>query len=482
MLKKETKEKTLEELQLEQTRKLEVLEAKNQKKGEFHAFLILLIITVVLVGGVYIWYTRFYDPSRDSWLANIIEKTKENEYEIVKYNTDNKLKQYGDYIVEYKNNNLYKVMNLKGEELIDDKIEFDNIYLDSNDNLYLLTNEEDELNNIIKIYKLEDKEFKEYKEYGEEDHKFYPLIYNDYLFGVVEEYKTYDELIIKSIVHTLDNKDYVIDSGNIQSEKLSKTNIDISSNRYLIIKSIDNNKYGIYDLASDSQIIDYKYDYLSFVKEDIFIAKQNKKVGIITSKLKKVLDYNYDNVIYKNDLFIASLNNNISILNNNYEEVTNFDLDNKERSLIDPILSMNAYKFNDTYIVLSTSIYKIENNEKEVLDINNFVVNDDLIYSYNKDKKEYIIYDKDLKEVSKIDLSKYDIEYSKLYLMNPSTIALNNKNKIYFDYNTGEVIDNPNDYEYEFNNIKYKYSGKDNTIVISENNKELESFKYNVIR
>ena len=296
---KEPKEKTLEELELEKTKKIEIIQAKEQKKGEFSAFLTLLIITVILIGGVYIWYTKFYDSERDTWLKNIIDSATKQKYEVVSLNTEHDLITLDDYIIEKDKTNIYKIFNTKGDILFEGEEEYTNIYLGEDNKLYIIYNEEDPINNLLTIYTIEEKAFKELNTYGEEYHKFSPLIKNNTLLAIVEEYteEQEDTEIKITNINYLDNTKTTIEKGTIQPIKQSNINKFIDNTKYLIIKSSDTFKYGIYSLEDKKQIVDYKYDQLKYIKEDLFIARQDKKEGIINTKLKKIVDFIYDDII-----------------------------------------------------------------------------------------------------------------------------------------------------------------------------------------
>ena len=255
MLKKK-KEKTLEELELEKTKKIEIIAAKEQKKGEFGAFLTLLLITLILVGGVYIWYTKFYDNERDSWLKNIFNGGSKEKYKLVSYTTEHEYKKIDKYIIDLDQEYIYKIYNLSGDILFEGEKEYTNIYIGNDKELYVIYNEEDNLNNLLTISILKDKEIDDIEEYGYEYHKFYPLINEDIYLGVVEEYSEYEDMIKKdyTVIYTLDDREQTIEDGIIQSEKYSKTEKYIHNDRYVVLKSTDTNKYSIYDIEKEQQI------------------------------------------------------------------------------------------------------------------------------------------------------------------------------------------------------------------------------------
>ena len=154
------------------TRKIEIISPKDikkkkepemiiskpvKKKGSGIATFVVFLLLALFVGCIYYWYKEIYlDDSN-----GIEEKVnKKLGYSFVTYKSDKTLNLLNDtYLLEYTDDVLYKVFDKKGKELFNDEIEYDQIYMDLNDNLYVLTDTSFETGNMLSLYKLENGKF-----------------------------------------------------------------------------------------------------------------------------------------------------------------------------------------------------------------------------------------------------------------------------------------------------------------------------------
>ena len=78
-------------------------------------------------------------------------------------------------MLEFTDDILYKVFDKKGKELFNDEIEYDQIYMDLNNNLYVLTDTSFESGNMLSLYKLENGKFVLVNDYSQVGYEYNTL-------------------------------------------------------------------------------------------------------------------------------------------------------------------------------------------------------------------------------------------------------------------------------------------------------------------
>ena len=119
---------------VKKTRK--VKEEQPRKKSNAGGYFLLILLLVVAGCLTYYWYKEVY--KKDTGVVNEVVDKKLG-YSFVTYKSDKKLKMINDsYVIEYEGNTLYKVLDKDGKLLFDDKIDFTDVYMDRNNNLYVI--------------------------------------------------------------------------------------------------------------------------------------------------------------------------------------------------------------------------------------------------------------------------------------------------------------------------------------------------------
>lgn len=499
------KTKNVEQIKEEDNKKAyEEKIALENRKGEFRAFVILLFITLFLIGVVYIWYTKFYDGSEESWLDTIKEKIK--RYDAYSYKADDKLSIVGNkYLVEYDDNTLKKVMDLKTDVLFDGELEYSNLYLSKENDLYATFLEDGIEENILRIYKLNDGKWKLVKEYGDLGIYYYPLVRNDggdkKIMGVVSKRVIFDEETATQSYQTeielFGDKNYTIDNYVLKNDDIDqKQDIVVNNDKLLIVKSVISGKYGVYNLDNEKIIISPNYTNLEYTSDGNFVAYKNGKAGIIDEKLKIIVDFNYDFINCYDDFYVVGKDNNLTILDKDYKALDNVHIPYR----YNPSLNENyfkVYKINDSYAVFVNGYIIREKEEEQIFDSMLYIIDaegnvnkmnasyfeynslNDFAYAYISKDKKYIVFDDKMSEKFSIDVSSYDFtKFNKLYLVNGNTIVVGSDMINFVDYEDGKFIDTLKDYDVTYNNIDVKFDGTKKEVKIYNNQKEVLKYKY----
>ncbi len=491
-------------------------EKKTEKKeskvlSEIKAFITLVfIVGLISVGGWY-WYTHFYSPNHNK------ENNKEvaSSYKInrIAAESGHTLKVLNDkyiYEIDEDSYDLFKVMDLDGNTIFTGKEKYTEFFLGVDGNFYFVKEEMADAENIISLFKIEDKKAVLVKKMTEERVYFSPVIYHDgkydELLGYAGSKMNYDDgeyELEKTYYYNLKGEEKTSEEFVFNSEEtLNAVEVPFTSNnsKYFLITNASGKKYGLLNIDNFEVVIEPSYEglYTNFDNKT-FVAVKDKKAGIVDENQKKIVDFEYDYIDRHEDFYVVGKNNKMAIMDNNFELVTDFEFDyqSPEGYIIDYnykicctnfntftavkvgdkyVLTINAQegregvKYNKrlTYVIKSDGTY-------DSINANIFKVSDDLIYSYLNGKKEYVIYDKSLTPKFSIDASKYDYSYVPDLVRFGNTLAFKDK-KIYFDYETGEEVEEPRDYEYSFDNIRVQYGhGKVNLII---NDKVEHSYEY----
>lgn len=522
--KKVSKKKESEIAELEKTTvfasaELQAKEEKEIKKAlkkqrrseilkEIRAFLILVISIGLIAFGVWYWYTHFYNPEPKRDQAYEKEEKKVAEYKTIKYSLVNK-EDYLDlisekYLIERDKEYIYKVMDLKGDVLFEGRESFDYIYEGLDNELYAYKVSGMSYENIIELYKLEDKEFNKINTISESNVTWKPIIYKDEtsdekLLGFSGLLNTYDSemnRVTETKIISLDTKEHTLKDTYLEGENTSNENILTYDSDYIIMYKVNNNKknYGLYSIKEGKEIISPQYERL-YTSGINYIAIKNNKSGIISSKLKRIVDFQYDFIEDHKDYYVVSKNNKLAIMDEDYKLVTDFIFDYQTTN------DLTSYKYNVKDDEINT-FKSIKKNNKYILTINNgeelghkyskhetYIINKNgtyetisdnvfnasectsLVYSYNTDKKEYTIYDSNIKPLYKINLSEYDYNsYPEIKLLNENTLVININSNIYYNYETGVEIEKPLDYQTSINGITIDYNNNDKTVSYQVNN------------
>lgn len=92
------------------------------------------------------------------------------------------------------------------------------------------------------------------------------------------------------------------------------------SNKYVVVKSNKNSSYGLYDYQMNKKI-DFIYQDLNTISDDLLIAKKNNKYGVIDSSNKTILDFKYDGIEAIDNYYVVINDGKLGVLDTNLKEV-----------------------------------------------------------------------------------------------------------------------------------------------------------------
>ena len=485
-------------------------EKKTEKKenkvlSEISAFLTLVfIIGLVSVGGWY-WYTHFYSPNKNKTNEETKEVAGDYKLNTITASGSRVLKVLNDkYIYEIDENSydLYKVMDFDGKVIFEGREKFSEFFYGVDGNFYFIKEEIADSENVLSLYRVENNSVISIKKITEQGVFFAPVIYidddNEELVGFAGSKNNYndgDYELEKTYFYNLKGEEKTADDFIFSSENvLNAVEIPFTSNnsKYFVISDDDGKKFGLLNINNFEVVIEPSYDglYTNFDNKT-FVAVRDGKAGIIDENQKKLVEFDYDFIARYDDFYVVSKDSKMAIMDSEYKLVTDFEFDYQNGGLVDMdynyklcctnfntfkaakvgekyILTINAEEVNRRINYNKSMTYIIKNDGTyDSINANMFVVLDDLIYSYSKSKNEYVVYDKSLTPKFSIDTSKYDYSLVPDLVRFGNTLALEGK-KVYFDYETGEAIDEVRDYEYSMDNVRIQYGHEKVNVIVND--------------
>lgn len=495
-------------------------EVKFEKKKRFFdevkSFLILaIIIGLVILGGyLFIKYAEPIEWNKDKDKTPDVSETKDTE--VLSYVTEleNGMLRIinNKYLIEYDADAIYKIMDLDLNVLYEGNEE-DEYYLIEgiNNQLYAYSIMEVENSAVINLYVLENEKLVEVKEFAKNGVYYVPLIDDNYLIGIVgNDCYLNDELedVCSTEIFTLDDKEQVLEEysviGDLNLGTSDTTPIYTRNSNYVSIYNTMNEKYGLYDLVNHKIIIKANYEQLYTTYGDDFVVVKDDRMGIVDKKLKKLVPFEYDFIDINSNHYVLSKNNKLALMDKEYNFVTDFDINYVNysdvsinngyvyRDSLFRINSFTSFKIDDGYVLvnkitgqdgygyLSDELIYVENKENiKILKNKEFFGYEDILYSYSFKDGKLVIYNNDLEVKYSIDLSSYDYEdYPSVMLVNGNTIMVTLDSELYFDYESGQEIDNILDVTYNIGNLELQYTNKDNTVKVYESDKVIASYEY----
>ena len=465
--KKEVKKEVVKEV------KKETPKVKKEKKSGVLGTIVIFLLLVAITAGVIYWYKEVY--LKDTGVVNEVVNKKLG-YSFVTYKSDKQLTLLNDtYLLEYEDDTLYRVLDKNGKLLFDDEIVFNNIYMDLNDNLYVITDEGTELGNLLSLYTLENEKFVLVKDYSELGYDFRIVTYDidnkSYLYGISKvAHRAQDTENINSLVLIGTDEEIKLDKGIY----FGNVNIDTFTTRSLRYLPVNNqDKVGLYDLQEKKLIVNYNYDKVELVdeKEDILVVKKNGKEALINLKLKKLIDYKYEYINYNDGYVIVGKDNKLGILNSEYKSVIDL-LIPCDYGMFNIVI--DSYKLGDNIVLTITDIngsetyntYIINMNDKTITNIKEEFINEnEFSYTVSIDNKIYTIYDKDLVRLGTIDLNDYDFDNQVIIKKIGTNYVLSDG--IYFNEEL-EQIDDIKEYTMKKDNYGLKINSENVVSVLIE--------------
>lgn len=489
----------------------------NNFWSELKAFFLIILFIGVVVGAVFILlkYVKPFESKKP--IANEETKvTETSDYKTVAYRAaeGNRLEVINNsYVIEYKDNVLYKLLDMDGNVLFTGTEGFSDILVGIDDELYLTlvgANLEND-NASLSVYKFVNKELVEVFTAADEGYLFTTLVYRknniDYLVGVVGESTLNSESTsVETVLYTLDNRKVDIKGVRLHGEDPARIVIDepiVTYNKdYIVVKDTnDEYKFGIYDIKNEEIILNTKYDGLYTTSTGNYIAVKGKKAGLVNVKSKILIDFKYDFIYDAGSFYVVSKDKKLGILDNEYKEVIKPTFTFQQvgnagfnyRPFGGGVNSFEAYKYKDKYVLtinareLSYDLnYKVHetyviDSKGEYLTIgaNEFGIFGDFIYGYDKDNRKYSIYDQNFAEKYTLDISSYDFEDGPyINLINDNTVVVSLDTELYYDYTTGEEIESIKDATFTVDKIEFKYINKDKEVSLKVNGEVIGTYSY----
>lgn len=489
----------------------------SERKKRIDKVFIWILVLFLICG---IGYASFiiYKNGGIKFLNNNKE-TKEKEKEetssgsVKEVKTDGDFLHVNNYLLELDNqNNLVSLYDLDGNKVKDYGEDFNlgDLYSGENGEIYNVDIEfgDGYVNNVI-LYDLTGKKDDKVLELDGNHSYFVPLCYDgkDYnrriLLGFVET--VFDENGDETYkIHYLNGEE--VELGSYQIDSISQrldmeTPFEVRNDKYAVVSDYNktNAKYGVIDLKTGDLVIACNYNFLYQTYDNTFVAKMDGKTGIIDLKTKKILPYEYDFIDVNEDYYIVGKDDKLAILDSNYKFVTDFVFDyqklNKDNTYLYKVCcaSFNtfySFKHGDKYLLVinaQSGIMGIDYDKNEA-----YIINSDgkyetvkehdvestleFTYFYDIDDKLVSIYDEDFEHVSDISLKDYDISKdSILYVYKYEDVIYINSDglKLYFDYETGEELDEAI-VHYTYNNMELEVNLKDKEIRCLKDKKEVK--------
>lgn len=519
-------EETTEEVVVQDDKEEIKKEKKKRFWDEVKSFFIILIIigACVLAVWLFVNYAKPFNFDKKS-NNDVVDKNKDNvddlenkediEVSYIEYETEKgSLEVINDkYLVEYNKNVLTKIMdldlNILYENVDDTKYQ---IMEGIDGNIYALEYFNLEtIENASFLYVLENEKLVQIKEFVNENTIYNLLVKDNYLVGVYEHHNEYldddkEEIKTKNIYHNLDGKEFDMGEISFESEAAflsSEFDYVLNNDNYAVVKKMEQGieLYGLYDLKKGKVIVEPSFEHLYATNFDAFVAVKDEKTGIINSKRKVLVDYEYDFIDINKDYFVVSKDYKLGIMNKDFELVTDlefyFQSANKE---YEPVYdykvccasfnTFETYKYNDKYILTINPWEEdygnldYEKHETYIIDkdgsyitikSNVFDISDKYATAYLHDSKEIVVYDtKKFVEISRFDFSEYDFEEYIESEIKGDTLV------VFFDsellYNIEDATEKDEQIiEYSINGAEIVIDVNDSSIKIYDGKKEIYS-------
>ena len=157
--------------------------------------------------------------------------------------------------------------------------------------------------------------------------------------------------------------------GIVKDGKLLPQSVDLDND---IIIAAKNNKYGVINLSTGKQVINYFYKDMYLAPNNNYVGKYGSKYYLVDSKDEKVLNESYEMIFAFDKVIVVKDNNKLRFIDYN------------EKNIIE-----------DTIDVSGNYDIRKENNDYNVYEKDNMIMidiyetrNNIISYTYNQDKKE----------------------------------------------------------------------------------------------
>ncbi len=333
-------------------------------------------------------------------VINSKNEEKFNEYDLVEAigNVDKSSNTtwYEEKILKVKKDNKYGLIDYQGKIILDTI--YDQIYaLEGIKNSIIIVKENklglcDNTGSIII-----EPVYEKILPIGNDNKNGYVVVNKENKYGVIDTLKKEVlEVIYDKVENIAQNGYYVVtqDGTNKIINKDKSTHLENKFDEVCEIKDEiviykKNKKYGALRLSGE-EIIQAKYDYLTFALTNCFIAKIDGKYGVINNSNEEKLKFEYSNIEYikEGDFLLAYENDDI------YANIIDSNFENKEKGIISDINTQKGYikitKQTGEYIYYN---FKFEQQEKsKILKENDIILtkNNNLYGYVNQDGKNVV--------------------------------------------------------------------------------------------
>ena len=253
---------------------------------------------------------------------------------------------------------------------------------------------------------------------------------------------------------------YLLQSNDTNERK-------IYGGRYAIVSNKRNNNisdgkkyfYGIYDILDNKSIIKPKYETMVYLTDELFVAVEDGKSGIVDSNDSVKLDFKYDVILYSNGLFFVGKGDTLHVLNKSYKEIGNtIKISSlKQYDYYENHKILEAKACGDKVIFLKNSSRSGDNQYVVVDQEGNFTDYDFQLYEILKKhvitlkNKSLVLYDTSFNKIQEFqipDSIQIDLDTAVIYVGDNLVF-----NGCYvFDINSGNYL-------YKMNNLSRSYQG-----------------------
>ena len=272
---------------------------------------------------------------------------------------------------------------------------------------------------------------------------------------------THLSFIDNNSIKEIDMSDvYLLQSNDTNERK-------IYGGRYAIVSNKRNNNisdgkkysYGIYDILDNKSIIKPKYETMVYLTDELFVAVENGKSGIVDSNDSVKLDFKYDVILYSNGLFFVGKGDTLHVLNKSYKEIGNtIKISSlKQYDYYENHKILEAKACGDKVIFLKNSSRSGDNQYVVVDQEGNFTDYDFQLYEILKKhvitlkNKSLVLYDTSFNKIQEFqipDSIQIDLDTAVIYVGDNLVF-----NGCYvFDINSGNYL-------YKMNSLSRSYQG-----------------------
>lgn len=345
---------------------------------------------------------NYEDNTYKTKVINSKNEEKFNEYDLVEaienIDKSSNTTWYEEKVLKVKKDNKYGLIDYQGKLILDTI--YDKIYaLEGIKNSIIIEKENklglcDNTGTVII-----EPEYKKILPIGNDNKNGYIVVNQENKYGVIDTLKKEVlQLIYDEVESVASNGYYVVKQDGVNKivDKDKSTHLENKFDEVCEIKDEiviykKNNKYGAIKLSGE-EVVQTKYDYLTFAFLNSFIAKTDNKYGVINNANEEKLKFEYSNIEYvkDGDFLLAYENDELhaNIINSNFE--------NKEKGIISDINIgkgyINVRKQTGENIYYNFKFEQLEKNK--ILQENSIILQkDNNLYGYvNADGKKVVDY------------------------------------------------------------------------------------------